>query len=105
VFIKILQKNSPLSLYSKTNFGAILSDNLPVIKQTTTAVLSKTKNLMSVANKILTNKTSLPQEVIEEWIRVLRAWADECNIPHSHLPRDRAKLLALIPSPINLIIL
>jgi WD40 repeat protein len=70
-------------------------NNLPAIKQNTAAILSKTKNLMGIADKILSSKTPITEEVIEEWIKALWAWADECNMPHGHLPRDRAKLLAL----------
>jgi WD40 repeat protein len=72
-----------------------VNKNLPAIKQNAQAVLVKSNNLMNITNKILANKASIPEEVIEEWIRALWEWADEYNIPNSHFPRDRTKLLAL----------
>jgi len=72
-----------------------MSNNLPIIHQDTSLVLAKSNSLIRITNKILTSKRFLPQEVIEEWIRVLWEWADECNIPSSHFPRDKEKLLAL----------
>jgi len=51
------------------------------IKQNTAAVLSKTKNLMGIASEILSSKTPVTEEVVEEWVKVLWAWADENNVP------------------------
>lgn len=46
-----------------------MSNYLPTIRQDTTAVLSKTKNLMGVANKILAKKGELSSND-DSWITV-----------------------------------
>ena len=78
-----------------------------VVKQDTKAALLKTKNLISITNKILNNK--LPVIDNDEWIQKLWKWADKFNIDDLYyddktyssfgcwrgIPRDKDKLLNL----------
>lgn len=72
-----------------------MSKKLPAVRSDHSAVLSKAKKLSQITQKILDNKSEIPREVIEEWMRVLWEWADANDIPRGKLPRDREKLLAL----------
>lgn len=82
-----------------------MTNNLPTIKQNTATVLSKTKNMMSITNKILSKKGELSL-IDDSWMERLWAWADENNIPDLEwvneyegywrgLPRDKEKLIDL----------
>lgn len=84
-----------------------MGNNFPVIRQSADAILSKTKNLMSIGNKILAKKSELSQSD-DSWIERLWEWADKSNIPDLEwyveyddtgywrgLPRNKEKLLLL----------
>lgn len=81
-----------------------MTNNFPVIKQNTTTVLSKTKNLMGVASKILAKKGELSLND-DSWIEKLWAWADQNNVSdyqlenwsgiRNGLPRDKATLMQI----------
>ncbi len=80
------------------------------IKQDINLVLKKSKSTLSITSKILSGKTSLTSEVIEDWITEIWSWADENNIPDlvgtenkawnsggywEGLPRNKKELLNL----------
>ncbi len=69
-------------------------------KKNTKVVLSKSKSLLNIANKILAKSSSvtsnLDQELIDEsWMDRLWNWADEQEIPEEILPRTQYDLLKL----------
>jgi len=49
-------------------------------KQNANLVLNKLKSTLSITSKILSDKTSLTTESVEEWIKELWDWADENDI-------------------------
>ena len=79
-------------------------------KQDTTLVLNKSKSTLNITSKILSGKSTLTTEVIEDWIKELWEWADTNDIPdlewvedeenddggyYIGLPRDLDNLLNL----------
>lgn len=62
--------------------------NLPTIKQTSTVVLSKTRNLMTITNKILTKKGEISIQD-DSWIERLWAWADDNLLRESNMVFDK----------------
>lgn len=81
-----------------------MNNNFPTIRQNADIILSKTKRLMGIGNKILAKKSELSQND-DNWMERLWAWADENDVPDlqwwddegswSGLPRDKNKLLLL----------
>ena len=88
-----------------------MKKNLPTIKQDTKVILSKTKSIIGITNKVLNNKLELDDK---SWMQRLWDWADENEIPDLEfieeyeeedgyvlydykywigLPRDKEKLL------------
>ncbi len=88
-----------------------MKKNLPATKQDSKVILSKTKSIMGLTNKVLNNKLELDDE---SWMQRLWDWADENEIPDLEfieeydeedgyvlydykywigLPRDKEKLL------------
>jgi internalin A len=55
--------------------------------------LHKTRNLLSITDKILASKTLA--DIDDTWLDELIAWADENNIPEEDLPRYKRAILAL----------
>jgi internalin A len=55
--------------------------------------LHKTRNLLSITDKILASKTLA--DIDDTWLDELIAWADENNIPEEELPRYKRAILAL----------
>ncbi len=53
-----------------------------ITKQNTDLVLSKSKSTLSITSKILSGKTSLTSEVVEDWIKEIWSWADENELPN-----------------------
>ncbi len=92
-----------------------MQKNFPIKRKNTKSVLGKSKSLMDIANKILSEPSSFPsksnQELVDEsWMQKLWEWADENNIPNltwienpyntkkgywTGLPRDEKELLNL----------
>ncbi len=66
-----------------------------ITKQNTDLVLNKSKSTLSITSKILSGKTSLTSEVIEDWITEIWSWADENDIDISTVPRGKDLLLPL----------
>ena len=64
-------------------------------KQNTDLVLKKSKSTLNITSKILSGKTSLTSEVIEDWIKDIWSWADENGADSSTVPRNKNLLLAL----------
>jgi len=76
-----------------------------IIKQNANIVLSKTKSILDITNKILDNSSNLPSNLNDEWMNILWRWADEWEIPDLEeigpdtgifwigLPRNREELL------------
>lgn len=71
-----------------------MNKNFPAIRQNADAILSKTKNLMGIGNKILAKKSELSQSD-DSWMERLWAWADENEISNEKLPRNKYELLIL----------
>ena len=55
--------------------------------------LHKTRNLLSITDKILASKTLA--DIDDTWLDELIAWADENNITEEKLPRYKRAILAL----------
>ena len=55
--------------------------------------LHKTRNLLSITDKILASKTLA--DIDDTWLDELIAWADENEISEEYLPRDKKALLSL----------
>ena len=55
-----------------------MKKNLPIVKQNSKVVITKTKNLMGITNKVLNNKLDLGDDA---WIQRLWGWADVNHIP------------------------
>ena len=79
-----------------------MKKNLPIVKQNSQVILSKTKNLMGITNKIFSDKIIADDD---SWMQRLWDWADEFGIPELYLkevseslagfPRDKVELLDL----------
>jgi len=83
-----------------------MKDNLPSIKQNSQVVLQKTKSLIALSNKILSNQKYELEN--EDWMERLWQWADENSIEDleqtinklgeeciTGLPKNRKDLLRL----------
>ncbi len=66
-----------------------------ITKKNTDLVLNKSKSTLNITSKILSGKTSLTTEIIEDWIKEIWSWADENGIDRSTIPRSKDLLLAL----------
>jgi len=72
-----------------------MNKNLPVKQQTAKITLLKTKSLIGVANKILSNGSGLAS-VDDSWMQRLWDWADENDVPDlDGLSRNKEQLLKL----------
>ncbi|WOE69950.1 hypothetical protein RZR97_12735 [Hydrogenimonas thermophila] len=86
-----------------------MAKNLPISKQNSKVALHKAKNLISVTNKILSNKSNLTVQD-DSWMYRLWEWADENGVSDfgwienkyydeggywGGLPREKEKLLSL----------
>ena len=67
--------------------------NLPKIIESSGLALHKTRNLLSITDKILASKTLAV--VDDAWLDELIAWADENNISEEQLPRDKKAILEM----------
>ena len=65
-----------------------MAKNLPISKQNSKVALHKAKNLISVTNKILSNKNNLTVQD-DSWIYRLWEWADENDVPDLKLVKDK----------------
>jgi hypothetical protein len=82
------------------------NNNLPQKRDSAELTLHKTRNLLSITNKILANRANRTLVVSDDaWLDELIAWADENEIPEYYfdegyecwlgLPRDRKKILTI----------
>ena len=69
-----------------------MKKNLPIVKQDSKVILSKTKSLMGITSKILSDKLILDND---NWMQRLWDWAEDNSISNSSLPYSREKLLIL----------
>ena len=67
--------------------------NLPKIIENSGLALHKTRNLLSITDKILASKRLAV--VDDAWLDELIAWADENNISEEQFPRDKKEILNL----------
>jgi Leucine-rich repeat (LRR) protein len=69
-----------------------MNKNLPTIRENSAITLSKTKDLMSITNKILAKKGELAL-TDDSWMQRLWDWADENNINEEKIPRNKEDLV------------
>ncbi len=68
-----------------------MKKNLPTIKKNTNIILSETKSIIDITNKILNDKPS----VDDSWMQRLWDWADENEVSEDILPRNKQNLIDL----------
>jgi len=71
-----------------------MNKNLPTIRENSAITLSKTKDLMSITNKILAKKGELAI-TDDSWMQRLWDWADKNNIKEREIPRNKKDLVNL----------
>ena len=72
-----------------------MKKNITITNKDSKLTLTKSKNLMNIADKILAKKNSRGLAEDESWMQRLWDWADENNISSEDLPRDADRLLTL----------
>jgi len=71
-----------------------MNKNLPNIRENSAITLSKTKDLMSITNKILAKKGELAL-TDDSWMQRLWDWADKNDLDEYDIPRNKEDLVNL----------